>query len=305
MILSVSRRTDIPAFYTEWFFKRLKEGFVFVRNPLNYHQVGKIILDPSVIDCIVFWTKDPSVMLEKLDLLSEYRYYFLITINGYDKEIERNTPSQKSVIEAFKSLSDKIGRQKTIWRYDPIILTVKMDIGYHCENFEKISSELKGYTNNCIISFVVNYKKTARNMKNAGEILTDNSKMTEIGSRFSKIAQKYDIIIKTCCEQLDMSCFGIEHSKCIDDRLISKITGKEINVKKDKSQRDICGCVASIDIGAYDSCGHGCRYCYANSSEISVKNSLLKHNPDSPFLIGNIEPEDKITDRKMESYIGN
>lgn len=298
MILSVSRRTDIPAFYTDWFFNRLKEGYVLVRNPMNYHQVSKVLLAPELIDCIVFWTKDPSNMLEKIDLLSEYKFYFQITINAYDKRIERNVPSKNVIVKAFKRLSDKIGYEKVIWRYDPIILTDEMDVEYHCKYFALLASKLAGYTNRCIISFIDSYKKTERNMHDVNQDFIDTQKMIKIGRRFSEIAQEHNFSIGTCSEVADLSQVGIEHAKCIDDRLISNIIGQEINVRKDKNQRDSCGCVSSVDIGAYNTCQHGCLYCYANYSDKVVKNNLLKHCPNSPMLIGSLEPEDKIIERK-------
>lgn len=261
MILSVSRRTDIPAFYTEWFFNRLKEGYVLIRNPMNYHQVSRVKLAPPVIDCIVFWTKDPTNMIEKLDLLSEYKYYFQVTINAYDKKIEKNVPPRELIIESFKALSNKIGREKTIWRYDPIILSDKMDIEYHCKYFGMLASKLAGYTERCIISFVDFYKVSERNMRSINNKSIDNEKMLEIGKRFSEIAHKYGLKIETCSEMIDLSSVGIEHARCIDDRLISRIIGQNISIEKDKNQRDICGCAASIDIGAYNTCSHGCLYC--------------------------------------------
>jgi len=305
LILSVSRRTDIPAFYSDWFFNRLKEGYVLVRNPMNYQQVSKIILTPSLIDCIVFWTKDPTNMLVKLDFLTNYKYYFQITINAYDKIIERNVPSIDEVIEAFKGLSLKIGKEKVIWRYDPIIFTNEMDIEYHCKYFDLIASQLEGSTKRCIISFVDLYKKSERNLKNINTVSFDNKKMLEAAKRLSEIAFKHNIKIETCSELIDLSIVGIEPAKCIDDLLISKIIGQSLRINKDKNQRDVCGCVKSIDIGAYNTCKHGCLYCYANYSDIAVENNILKHDPRSPMLIGNIEPDDKITERKMESYRDN
>lgn len=302
MILSVSRRTDIPAFYTEWFFNRLKEGFVLVRNPMNYHQVSRVILDPDITDCIVFWTKDPSNMLDKLDLLKEYNYYFQITITPYDSKIERNVAQKKHIIESFKKLSDLTGKKRTVWRYDPIILTDRMDIEYHKKYFDMLASGLKDYTERCIISFMDIYKKSERNMKGFNIADISERDMIETGKALSEIASRYGLEIKACSESVDLSSAGIEPAKCIDARLISDIAGENINVKKDKNQRDICGCAESIDIGAYNTCKHGCLYCYANYSDNTVKNNIMKHDPKSPMLIGNIEPGDKITDRKIESY---
>lgn len=305
MIVSVSRRTDIPAFYTEWFFNRLKEQFVYVRNPMNYRQVSEVELNPGVIDCIVFWTKDPSNILNKLDLLSEYQYYFQITVNSYDYRIERNVPNKSRVVQAFQALSEMIGRERTIWRYDPIIVTKEISMENHFRNFELLSAKLEGYTEQCIISFVDLYRKAERNMSNIPYLPIHNDTMKMMGERLVKIGQRHGILLKTCSEQIDLSSVGIEHGKCVDDQLISRIIGKPIEAKKDKNQREICGCAESIDIGAYNTCGHGCLYCYANFSDNAVKNNLLKHDPKSPMLIGNLEPEDEVKKRKMVSSVSS
>ncbi|HVJ48437.1 MAG TPA: DUF1848 domain-containing protein [Desulfitobacterium sp.] len=303
LILSVSRRTDIPAFYSEWFFNRLKEGYVLVRNPLNAHQVSKVNLSPQVIDCIVFWTKDPTPMLDRLALLSEYTYYFQITINGYDHKIERNLPAKDVIIDAFIRLSKQIGKKKVIWRYDPIIFTEEIDLAYHQKKFAMLAAKLAGYTQRCVISFVDSYQKSEKNMRHIGMRKIDESKMVEIGSQLAAIAQQYNISLETCSEVIDLASAGIKHSKCIDDQLISEILGAKIKVEKDKNQRQACGCVASVDIAAYNTCHHGCLYCYANYSDTAVKNNVSRHNPQSPLLIGELGSEDKVTDRKMISYI--
>ena len=302
MILSVSRRTDIPAFYTEWFFNRLMEGYVLVRNPMNYHQVSRIILNPDIIDCIVFWTKDPANMLDKLDLLEEYNYYFQVTITPYDSTIERNVAQKDCIIESFQKLSGLIGKKRTVWRYDPIILTGKTDIEYHKKHFGIMASRLEGYTERCIISFIDIYKKTERNMKSFDVAAVSEKDMTELGKALSDMASRHGFSVAACSELIDLSSAGIEHAKCIDDGLISDITGENIYARKDKNQRDACGCVESIDIGAYNTCKHGCLYCYANYSDSTVNSNILKHDPKSPMLVGNIEPGDKIADRKVESY---
>lgn len=303
MILSVSRRTDIPAFYADWFFNRIEEGYVLVRNPMNYHQISKVDLSPSVIDCIVFWTKDPTNMLDKLPLLHDYKYYFQVTINTYDKKIERNTSQKTVIIDSFKNLSDSIGKEKTIWRYDPIIITEEIDIDYHCKNFEILAKNLENYTDYCIISFVDLYRKLDNRIKGMHIKNINAAMMLEIGEKLFEIGRKYNIKIETCSEMIDLSSVGILHGKCIDDALISQILEQKIVVGKDLNQRDICGCVSSVDIGAYNTCMHGCIYCYANYIDATVRNNSKKHNPKSPLLIGEIEPEDKITERKMTSYI--
>lgn len=305
MILSVSRRTDIPAFYTDWFFNRIKEGYVLVRNPMSYHQVSRIDLSFSLIDCIVFWTKDPSMIIHRLDKLKEYNYYFQITITPYDNHMERSINDKKQIVDSLKKLSQIIGKEKVIWRYDPIILNKDLTIEYHVNKFEELASELTGYTDQCIISFMDIYRKTERNMKNINPIFINDNLMLDIGGRLSSIAQEYNIRISTCSEKIDLTPVGIDHAKCIDDKLISKIIGQELNIDKDKNQRDICGCVASIDIGAYNTCKHGCLYCYANYSDTAVKNNLIKHDKNSPFIVGDLEPGDIITARKMVAYKQN
>ena len=305
MILSVSRRTDIPAFYTEWFFNRLDEGYVLVRNPMNYHQVSKVPLTHDVIDCIVFWTKDPSNILGKLDLLKKYSYYFQITITPYDNKIERNVASKKKVIEAFQKLSTAIGKKKTVWRYDPILFTDTIDLDYHARYFDILAEKLSDYTERCIISFVDMYRKIESKMKNINGTVVSNEDMIALGKMLSSTARNYGLKLEACSEPADLSSIGIGKAKCIDTALIAEITGEDINVKKDQNQRHECGCAASIDIGAYNTCKHGCLYCYANYSDKSVNGNIEKHDPKSPMLIGNIEAGDKVTYRKVELHREN
>jgi hypothetical protein len=300
LILSVSRRTDIPAFYTEWLFNRLKDEYVLVRNPYNFRQVSKVFLSPEVVDCIVFWTKDPSKMLDKLNLLGDYKYYFLITLNPYDNRIEKNVPPKGQVINSFIKLSKSIGANRTIWCYDPILLTDEIDLDYHRKRFEEIASLLEGYTERCVISFLDIYQKTQRNA--SGITAPDDKQTQELAKILSEIASPRGIKIQTCCEKIDLSALGIEHGSCIDKNLIEEITGEKLDIPKDKNQRDNCGCAASIDIGAYDSCRHGCIYCYANAGQNAVDINIKKHNPNSPLLIGDIEPEDIIIEKEAKSY---
>lgn len=303
MILSVSRRTDIPAFYSTWFFNRIKEGFLMVRNPLNHHQVSKIDLIPDVIDCIVFWTKNPAKIMNKLYLLKDYNYYFQFTINPYDQTIEKNVPKKATIVKTFLKLSEKIGADRVIWRYDPIMLTDKYTKEYHYKYFEVLANKLKNHTRECVISFLDLYSKTARNLKNIQlEEMTEND-MREIASHFSQIADKYNLILETCSEQINLTHLGINHGKCVDDKLISEIIGVPLEIDKDKNQRELCRCVASIDIGAYNTCKHNCLYCYANFSDKTVENNIALHDNKSPLLIGKLGPKDKVTDREMKSYI--
>lgn len=302
MILSVSRRTDIPAFYSDWFFRRIEEGYALVKNPLNTKQVSKINLDPSVIDCIVFWSKNPQPMLHRLGELKNYKYYFQFTLNSYDISIEPNVERKKDLIKTFITLSSLIGKERVIWRYDPIILTNVFTKEYHYKWFDVLASHLCKYTNKCVISFLDLYKKTERNLR--GIILSPINPidMEEIAERFSQIASKYNLTIESCSERIDLEKYNIRHTKCIDDRLISEIIGQKILIDKDKNQREECGCVRSIDIGAYNTCKHGCLYCYANYSKNIVQKNIQTHDCMSPILVGNLCGDEKITDREMISY---
>ena len=307
MILSVSRRTDIPAFYGKWFMQRLKEQYVLVRNPFNANLVSRIPLSPSHIDVIVFWTKNSKPMhkyLKDIDNMG-YKYYFQYTITPYKKDMEENLLDKKIIINSFQELSTLIGKEKVILRYDPIVLTSSYTIDYHIKAFEKLCNHLKDYTNKIIFSFLDDYKKISKNMKNHNvhNITTDD--MHKLAENFSSIAKSHNIILESCAEKIDLEKYNINHGKCIDDELIEKITGAKLKAPKD-NQREACGCIKCIDIGEYNSCIHNCLYCYANVNKDSAYKNYKLHNPLSPLLIGNIDYEkDKIIDRNkndIKSY---
>ncbi|KYC49174.1 DUF1848 domain-containing protein [Pelotomaculum terephthalicicum JT] len=302
MIFSVSRRTDIPAFYSKWFYNRIKEGFVLVRNPMNSKQISRIDLNPELIDCIVFWTKNPRPMLKYLHLLNKYTYYFQFTLNSYDKTIEVNLPSKKSIINDFIHLFITLGKNRIIWRYDPILISDKFSKEYHYKWFEYLCKLLHPYTNKCVISFIDVYAKAKRNLKHINLKSLSDLDMCEISSQLSKIAYNYGLIIETCSEMIDFESIKIQHGKCIDDMLISQLLGEKIVIEKDPNQREICGCVKSIDIGEYNSCKHSCLYCYANFNQTMVSRNWASHDDESPILIGQINDNTKIHNRPMISY---
>lgn len=302
MILSVSRRTDIPAFYSEWFYNRIKDGYVYVRNPMNIHQVSRIPINSDIVDCIVFWTKNPKAMMSRLDELSGFQYYFQFTINPYDNLLELNVPRKNSIIETFKELSDKIGKNRVIWRYDPILMSQNIDSEYHKKYFEELSKRLSPYTERCVISFVDNYSKTERNLNGTTARELDKIEILNIVENIAEIAQAYGTEIQTCAEECDLSSFGIKQGKCIDDNIIEDILGYKIPSKKDKNQRKECGCIESIDIGEYNTCPHNCLYCYANFNRKEVIRKKGIHNPESPLLVGDITDKDIIKDRKVKSF---
>lgn len=302
MILSVSRRTDIPNYYSEWFFNRLKDGFLYVRNPMNFHQISEIKISPDVVDCIVFWTKNPLPMMERLDELEAYNYYFQFTLTGYGNDVERNLPNKKTlVIPIFQELSNKIGKEKVVWRYDPIFFSNRYNVQYHLKAFRSIAEALSGYTEKCVISFLDIYPKNKKNMDNLLSYDLSDSELREFAKELSNIAKENHIKIGSCAEKVDLDEYGIIHNSCIDKELIEKIIGCKLKINKDKNQRIECGCVESVEVGTYNTCKNGCVYCYANYSAKSVESNFQKYDPLSPLLCGHIEKDDRISTRKVVS----
>ncbi|MDV0447301.1 hypothetical protein MsAg5_11840 [Methanosarcinaceae archaeon Ag5] len=301
MIISASRRTDIPSYYSDWFLNRLNEGFVYVRNPMNVNQISNISLSPDVVDCIVFWTKNPEPLIERLNELENYPFYFLFTLNPYDKEVEAGLPNKEKIIKTFQKLSDLIGPERIVWRYDPVFLSDKYTVSYHLENFEKLAGQLNGFTEKIIFSYIDFYSKIEKNISNLNIRDLSFDEKNIIADGFSAISRENNLLIETCAEDLNLSQYGINHAHCINEKLIERLTGSHLNLKKDKNQRLECSCVESIDIGAYNSCLNDCRYCYANHSKsLVVKNSGL-HNSLSPLLIGDVTSKDVIKDRSLKS----
>lgn len=302
MILSVSRRTDIPSYYSEWFLNRIKGGFVYVRNPMNPHQVSRVDLSPEVVDCIVFWTKNPKPMIGRLEELAGYDYYFQFTLTGYGKDVERNLPDKREVlIPVFQELSAKIGKERVIWRYDPVIFTRRYTPEYHLKAFGQIAASLQGYTEKCVISFVDLYAKIKRGMATLGAFELEEEKLMGFAKEISKIARENGMAAGSCAESMDLAQCGIEHNSCIDKALIEKITGCRLKAGKDRNQRPECGCVESVEIGTYNTCKNGCIYCYANDNEENIAKSCSVYDPESPILCGLLNEKDRITERKVNS----
>jgi len=302
MIISASRRTDIPTYYSDWFLNRVKAGYVYVRNPMNVHQISQISLSPEVVDGIVFWTKNPIPMLDKLDALKDYMYYFHFTLNSYGADVEKNIPSKsKAIIPAFQRLSDLIGPDRVIWRYDPIFFSKAYTMDYHVHYFEELAKRLAPYTKKCTISFLDLYRNTEKNISALSPYEFSVKQQEQLAKSLAEIAHSYGLRIDTCAEGIELQRYGIEHARCIDNQLLEQLIQCPLNIKKDKSQRLECGCIESLDIGAYNTCCNGCLYCYANYSEKAAGTSHGKHNPNSPLLIGEIGPGDKITERRMFS----
>jgi len=239
-------------------------------------------------------------MLDKLDTLDTlgYKYYFQFTVTPYDNSIEKGLRDKEEIIKTFCDLSNRIGKEKVLWRYDPIIINDKYNLTYHKEQFERLCNKLSNYTNQCTISFVDTYSKIKTKL--IREI--SQVEMIEHCKVISTIAKTYNLAVKACGEQLNLSEYGIEQANCIDKRVVEKICGYSLEIKKDKNQRGTCGCYESIDIGVYNTCKNRCIYCYANYSEVSVNNNCKRHNPQGELMIGEIDENEKVTLSAVKSY---
>ena len=303
MIISASRRTDIPAFYAEWMLNRLREGLVLVRNPMNFHQVSRLILSPQDVECLVFWTKNASPMLKKLTEIEAlgYPYYFLFTLTPYDSSIEVKVPAVADRIKIFQALASQIGKERVLWRYDPILFTSRYSLHFHTDAFAALAADLAGYTETCIVSFIEMYRKCKKNLGNLELIPPSLAGRIECLSRLRDIAAAQGIALETCAAGKELQAAGIAAGKCIDDLLISKIGDHPIIARKDANQRATCRCIESIDIGSYDSCPHGCLYCYANNNLQTAMRNSAAHSPASALLQGTLGRDDRITDRPLKS----
>ena len=303
MILNTGLRTDIPGFFSEWFYNRIEDGFVYVRNPYAKNQIYSYRLDPELIDCIIFCTKNPKPMFENLEKIDKFNQYWHITITPYEKEIEPNVPPMNDVLESFKYLSKKLGKENVTLRYDPIFINEKYTLEKHIESFEYMINSLSGYTTEAIISFIDLYEKTKRNFPKAIEVTKDER--LKLGKEFAQIGKKNNITIKTCVEGSELDKFGIDSSGCMTKEVIERAINKNLNVPKQKARNGECYCLLNNDIGEYNTCDHGCLYCYANSNKRLVKRNLKLHDPKSPILIGEIKEDDIIKEMKQKSLIIN
>lgn len=261
---------------------------MYARNPFNANLISNIPLTPDVVDCIVFWTKNPAPLLPYMPEISERyenNFYFQYSINSYGKDMEPAVAPLEKRIETFQRLSDTYGQLRMIWRYDPIFFSEQYSLNWHLETFEKLLQQMKGYTDTCVISFIDMYERTKNNTKGYGISVPNVEEMNLLAAGFAKAAQDTGITIKSCAEAIDLEKYGIKHNSCIDGDLIEKIIGWEIRAKDDK-QREHCGCVECADIGQYNTCMHGCRYCYATFNAARVKTAVSEHDVNSPLLTG-------------------
>jgi hypothetical protein len=303
MIISASRRTDIPAFYSDWLLNRLREGFALVRNPFNPLQVSRVSLDARVVDCLVFWTKNPALLLPRLNEIDRlgHRYFFQFTLTACDRNLEKHLPEKAKRLAAFRRLAERIGPERVLWRFDPILFIRTRGPDAVLAEFADLAKQLHPFTRQCTISFLSLYEKCKRNLRGVDLLTLDEREKTHFVRQLTAIAGQYAISLKACCDPFLQEQCGIEAARCIDDQRVAAILGQPVRIPKDKGQRPGCGCAASIDIGAYNTCPHGCRYCYANVSERAVAANRAAHDPKSPLLTGTLTGQEIITERKTTS----
>lgn len=294
LVISASRRTDIPAFYSDWFMSRMIAGYSDYINPFNFRLVRA---DLSRVKCVVFWTKDPRPMIKHLHRLDDMgvKYYFQYTLNNYDGiGIEPELNNIEDRIDTFKQLSEIIGKEKVVFRFDPLILVAGMTVDTLVNRALSVAEKVAGFTEKLVFSFAdLDYRKVKVNLSEKGFHIRDFSEteMLAVAESLSEFSQKSHLKIATCSEGIDLSRYGVEHNKCIDPELILRITGNDQEVadylKGTSGQRKLCGCAKSVDIGMYDTCMHNCTYCYATKNKEIACNNYEGHlqNPNKSSIV--------------------
>lgn len=296
MILFASGRCDIAAYYSDWFFQRIKAGFVDVRNPYDPHQISRIPLTEANVDAILFCTKNPLPMLPRLKEIA-FPFWFHVTLTPYHQDIEPNVIDKQKICDGIRSLAAQIGRERIVIRYDPILFTARYDIAYHVRAFTKLVETLHDCCERIIISFVDLYRNTKANAQKIGLLPLREADMIAIAKHFGPIAAKYQLPLQTCAEAIDLSPYGITAGSCISQSIMEQLLHRPYAVPRGKPVRN-CACLPSVDIGDYNACAHLCRYCYANYDEAQVKQRMGTHDVESSVLLGKITAADHITVRR-------
>ncbi len=301
MILNTGGRTDTVQYYTEWLLRRFEEGYVLSRNPLFPNKVTRYELTPDKVDCVVFCSKDYKPILPRLhEITDRFHTYFHYTITAYGKEIEPGVPSVEESIRTLKELSAQVGRERIAWRYDPVLLTDTYTIEHHLETFEKMAEEIAPHIDRCIFSFVEMYRKLETNMPEL-IALTEEDKDT-LARGLGEIADKHGIFLQTCGTNGDFSRYGIHASGCMTLDILGRANGITFKNLKHRGMREGCHCIESRDIGAYDTCLNGCKYCYANKSPKKARENFKFHDPASPLLMGHLKDTDTVQQGAQKSF---
>ena len=295
MIVSASRRTDVPAFYSDWFLNRVKAGFALVRNPFNPEQVRRVELTPESVQAVVFWTRDPRPFMPRLDELDDlgFRTAFLFTITGLPRSLEPFGPDWKEAADAFRRLADRIGPDRVVWRFDPIVVSNLTDEAWQTARFDQIAERLESATRRVIISFVDMYRKVRKNLDRVerergivvDDVHLDPERLRSLAGRLAAVAGRAGLSLQTCCEAADPSDLGVAGGACIDAAWLNRVFGLNLEPGRDRSQRNLCRCAPSVDVGAYDACLHGCVYCYATRDRRTALANRARHDPEGPSLL--------------------
>ena len=301
MIINTGGRTDTVQYFTPWLLKRFAEGYVYSRNPLFQNKVTRYELTPDKVDCVQFCSKNYEPILDHLQpIISRFPTYFHYTITAYGKDVEPGVPTIEKSMETLKKLSAIVGRQRLAWRYDPVLLTDKYTIDRHLGTFESMAKELTPYVDRCIFSFVEMYKKVEVNMPELIPLSVED--MDILARGFGEIAAKYGLYMQTCGNNGDYSRFGIHSSGCMTLDMIGQANDIEFRNLKHKGMRQGCGCIETLDIGAYDTCLNGCKYCYANKRPQKAVENYKDHDPDSPLLLGHLKDTEVIQQGAQKSF---
>ena len=289
MIVSASRRTDIPAFYGEWLVRRLREGFAVAVNPMNPRQTRRVPLLPGQAGGLVLWSKNPRPLLDAPDAMRALRghaYYLQFTLNAYGPEVEPGLPPLRERVDTLLRWAETVGRERVIWRYDPILLSGAYPAEFHLEHVEKLASALRGATGQVTVSFLDDYAKTRQRVAALGARCPSREEALALAPGLAAIARAHGLRVAACAEPLDLSAHGIERARCVDAGLLAAIGNREISgAKPDPNQRPLCGCAPSVDIGAYNCCAHRCAYCYANAGAAAVERNSQRHDPKGAALL--------------------
>jgi len=293
MIVSASRRTDIPALYSGWLEQRLDAGWCDVPNPFNRKQVARVSLRPQDVDAFVFWTRHARPMLRLLPRLDAagYRYYFQYTLTGYGPPVERRTPPLEVAVRSFRTLASRLPPGAVVWRYDPILLGPAFPAADHLERFSRIAGGVAGYAERVVVSVVDLYRKTERRLGRlyrwddhlAREPHADPT-LPALLTGLVERAAEHGLCVEACAQAADWSDLGVHPTRCVDDRLLGRLFGGDWPSRKDPGQRNACRCVPSKDIGVPDTCTFGCAYCYATRSDATARTSRREHDPQAPSL---------------------
>ena len=302
MIINTGARTDTVQYYSEWLLTRFSEGYALARNPLFPNKITRYELTPDKVDCVVFCSKNYEPILSRLhEITDRFPTYFHYTITAYGRDIEPGVPSIEASMDTLIRLAKQVGRQRVAWRYDPVLLTEKYTIPLHLETFERMAQRLAPYIDRCIFSFVEMYKKLETNMPELIPLTEEDRDALARG--LGEIAGRYGIFLQTCGTNGDFSQYGIHASGCMTLDILGKANGIAFKNRKHKGLGQGCHCIESRDIGAYDTCLNGCRYCYANKSPQKARDNYKNCDPASPLLLGHVRPEDTIIQGAQQSFL--